>query len=37
MAVTPGWKFNEVLSANDLNPRIVKFFKYMALRVTWFS
>src|SRR5579863_7156568 len=29
MAVTPGWKFREVLSAKDLNPKTVKFFKYM--------
>src|SRR5882762_5532054 len=29
MAVTPGWKLREVLSANDLNPRTVKFLRYM--------
>src|SRR6478736_5960993 len=29
MAVTPGWKFKAVLSAKDLNPRTVRFFKYM--------
>jgi hypothetical protein len=29
MAVTPGWKFSAVLSAKDLNPRTVRFFKYM--------
>src|SRR5712691_9341769 len=29
IAVTPGWKFNAVLSAKDLNPRTVRFFKYM--------
>src|SRR5947208_17023697 len=30
IAVTPGWKLSEVLSANDLNPRTVRFFRYMA-------
>jgi hypothetical protein len=29
MAVTPGRKFNEVLSAKDLNPRTVRFFRYI--------
>src|SRR5580692_4148912 len=29
MAVTPGWKFSDVLSANDLKPNTVRFFKYM--------
>src|SRR6266704_3052285 len=29
IAVTPGWKFSAVLSAKDLNPRTVKFFRYM--------
>jgi hypothetical protein len=29
MAVTPGWKFSAVLSAKDLNPRTVRFFRYM--------
>src|SRR6266571_1962874 len=29
MAVTPRWKFNEVLSAKDLNPKAVKFFRYI--------
>src|SRR6267143_5889220 len=29
MAVTPGWKFSEVLSAKDLNPKTVKFLRYM--------
>src|SRR4029079_17692220 len=29
MAVTPGWKFRDVLSAKDLKPRTVKFFRYM--------
>ena len=33
MAVTPGWKFSEVLSAKDLNPRTVKFFRYMTIGV----
>src|SRR5215471_18777184 len=32
MAVTPGWKFSAVLSAKDLNPRTVRFFKYMIYR-----
>src|SRR6266700_170882 len=31
MAVTPGWKFKEVLSAKDLNPKTVKFLRYMIL------
>src|SRR5262245_54686473 len=34
MAVTPGWKFNEVLSAKDLKPSIVRFFRYMAANET---
>jgi len=29
MAVTPGWKFKDVLSAKDLNPKTVKFLRYM--------
>src|SRR5436190_12622055 len=29
MAVTPGRKLSEVLSANDLKPRTVKFLRYM--------
>src|SRR5207237_8477330 len=29
IAVTPGWKFKGVLSANDLNPSTVKFLRYM--------
>ena len=29
MAVTPGWKFSEVLSAKDLKPNTVKFLRYM--------
>src|SRR6266404_1261862 len=29
IAVTPGWKFSEVLSANDLKPKTVKFLRYM--------
>src|SRR5437667_9855808 len=29
IAVTPGWKLSDVLSANDLNPRTVRFFRYM--------
>src|ERR1700677_163546 len=29
IAVTPGWKFSVVLSAKDLNPKTVKFFRYM--------
>src|SRR5574341_792043 len=29
MAVTPGRKFIEVLSAKDLNPNMVKFFRYI--------
>src|SRR6058998_3738985 len=28
-AVTPGWKFNDVLSAKDLNPKTVRFLRYM--------
>src|SRR5262245_2146850 len=32
MAVTPGWKLREVLSAKDLKPRTVRFFRYMSLR-----
>jgi hypothetical protein len=31
MAVTPGWKFRAVLSAKDLKPKTVKFFRYMIL------
>src|SRR6266487_6926312 len=31
MAVTPGWKFKAVLSAKDLNPKTVKFLRYMIL------
>src|SRR5882724_536924 len=31
IAVTPGRKFRDVLSAKDLNPRTVKFFRYMIL------
>src|SRR5436190_5280894 len=31
IAVTPGRKFNDVLSAKDLNPKTVRFFKYMIL------
>ena len=31
MAVTPGWKFNAVLSAKDLKPNSVKFLRYMLL------
>jgi hypothetical protein len=30
IAATPGTKFRVVLSANDLKPRAVKHFKYMA-------
>src|SRR5947208_122419 len=30
MAVTPGWKFKEVLSAKDLKPKTVKFLRYMS-------
>src|SRR6266576_4027063 len=30
MAVTPGWKLREVLSAKDLNPKTVKFLRYMS-------
>src|SRR5215831_12724321 len=33
MAVTPGWKFSAVLSAKDLNPKTVKFFRYMILLI----
>src|SRR5712672_3431749 len=29
IAVTPGWKFNDVLSAKDLNPKTVKFLRYI--------
>src|SRR5215471_11383611 len=29
MAVTPGWKFSDVLSAKDLKPNTVKFLRYM--------
>src|SRR6516162_4457651 len=29
IAVAPGWKFSAVLSAKDLKPRTVKFFRYM--------
>src|ERR1700689_4943937 len=29
IAVTPGWKFRDVLSAKDLNPKTVKFFRYI--------
>src|ERR1043165_3959651 len=29
IAVTPGWKLREVLSAKDLKPRTVKFLRYM--------
>src|SRR5216110_3488942 len=29
IAVTPGWKFREVLSAKDLNPKTVRFLRYM--------
>src|SRR5438445_3942893 len=32
IAVTPGWKLSGVLSANDLNPRTVKFLRYMSLK-----
>src|SRR5437879_12689594 len=31
MAVTPGSKFKEVLSAKDLKPKTVKFLRYMIL------
>ena len=31
MAVTPGWKFNAVLSAKDLKPKTVRFLRYMIL------
>src|SRR5215467_3760402 len=31
MAATPGWKFNDVLSANDLKPNIVRFLRYMTV------
>src|SRR6185436_8298649 len=30
MAVMPGRKLREVLSAKDLNPRTVRFFKYIS-------
>src|SRR5208282_4936673 len=29
MAVTPGWKFSAVLSAKDLKPKTVRFFRYI--------
>src|SRR5688572_2728445 len=29
MADTPGWKLRAVLSAKDLKPKTVKFFRYM--------
>ena len=29
MAVIPGSKFSDVLSANDLNPTVLRFFRYM--------
>src|SRR5947209_221335 len=29
MAVTPGWKLRDVLSAKDLNPKTVRFLRYM--------
>src|SRR5688572_5424839 len=29
IAETPGWKLSPVLSAKDLKPRTVKFFRYM--------
>src|SRR5438876_6556694 len=31
MAATPGWKFRDVLSANDLKPNIVRFLRYMTV------
>src|SRR5205807_8992838 len=31
MAVTPGWKFSEVLSAKDLKPKTVKFLRYILI------
>src|SRR6266704_399183 len=35
MAVTPGMKLSEVLSAKDLNPRTVRFFRYIIfLKIT---
>src|SRR5258708_40289810 len=33
MAVTPGWKFSDVLSAKDLNPKTVKFLRYMIFAI----
>ena len=30
MAVTPGWKFSAVLSANDLKPKTVRFLRRMS-------
>src|SRR5436190_21244076 len=30
MAVTPGWKLRDVLSAKDLKPRTVRFLRYIA-------
>src|SRR5690554_6825069 len=32
MAVMPRWKFSEVLSANDLNPKTVRFLRYMTVQ-----
>jgi hypothetical protein len=32
MAVIPGWKFSAVLSANDLKPKTVRFFRYIAVK-----
>src|ERR1043165_8062809 len=34
MAVTPGWKLSEVLSAKDLNPKTVRFLRYMSFAKT---
>src|SRR6266576_1856605 len=34
IAVTPGWKLREVLSAKDLNPKTVKFLRYMSFSKT---
>src|SRR5256714_15295938 len=34
IAVTPGRKFNDVLSAKDLNPRTVRFLRYMIFAKT---
>src|ERR1044072_8126515 len=31
MAATPGWKFSDILSANDLKPNIVRFLRYMTV------